>query len=107
VALHHLLLDGVELAGARDAFHADDLAPGHEAERNQAAIDGAVAGSALRIAVDDSHRARAAVPLGTALFRTRQTCGAQVFEQGDVRGNVLDADTAAIEPEFDGAAHNW
>jgi len=97
----------MQLTLACDTFHADDFASGHEAQRNQAAIDGAVAGLALRTAVDDSHRARAAVPLGTALFRTRQTSGAQVFEQGDIRGNVLDADTAAIEPEFDGTAHNW
>jgi len=105
--LHHHLLHRMQLTLACDTFHADDFASGHEAQRNQAAIDGAVAGSALRIAVDDGHRTRAAIPLGTALFGARQTYAAQVFEQSGVRRDVFDADAAAIEPEFDGAEHNW
>ena len=55
VAVNHLLLDRVEPAEARNPLGADDLATGHQAERNEARVDGAVAGTALRIEVEDDH----------------------------------------------------
>ena len=106
MTLDHFLLDGVELAGAGDPFHRDDFAPGHEANRHEATVDGAIARLALGIPVNDRHRARAAIPLGAAFFGAGQPRATEVFEQGGIGGAVREADSLTVERKLDAFAHN-
>src|SRR5438045_8616024 len=91
---------------ASDSLNGNDFAPGHQAERHQATIDRAITRSALRIAVKNSNRAGAAIPLGAPFFRSRKAAAPKIFEQGSIRGAVREADKATVKREFDEPAHN-
>src|SRR5438067_2224736 len=101
---HHRLLDRMKFR-ARDALDRDDVATGHQRQRNKTTVDGAVAAFAARIAVDDRDRARAAIAFGAPFLRTGQAAGAQPFEQGDIRRNRIDADGVTVQSKLDRAAH--
>ena len=90
---------------AGDAFDREDVAAGYERERDETAVDRAVAAFAARVAVDDRDRARAAVAFRAALFRAGEAARPQPFELGDVGRDRFDPNGLPVQAKLDRAAH--
>jgi hypothetical protein len=105
VTLDHGLLNGVQLGTARDTFDRYDFATCQQRERDEAAIDGAIAGTALSIAVENGDRARAAITLGATFLGTRAAGAAKIFEQREVGGAIFDTNGPSIQSKLKGAVH--
>jgi hypothetical protein len=89
----------------RDAFDGNNFATGHEWERHETTVDGAVTTFAAHIPIDNRDRARAAISFRASLLRTGQTVAPQPFEERQVGRNRIDADGLAVESKLE-RAHN-
>src|SRR2546423_4643153 len=69
--LDHRFLDRMHFR-TRDAFDRNDLAAGHERQRDETTVDGAVTTPAARVTIDDRDRARAAIAFRATFLRTGQ-----------------------------------
>ncbi len=99
VALDHGRLHRVQRLPVGDALHGDDLAPGHHRQQRDAAIDGAQDALAVRVGLDQRHRAGAAVALGAALLAPGEAGGAEVVEERAVGRLALDRAGPSVEGE--------
>ena len=74
------------------------LAGGHR-RQHQTAIDGAIFAAAPAVR-DQHHGTRAALAFRAAFFRAGQTLGANIVEQGSLKGNTFERNRPIIENEL-------
>ncbi len=106
VVLHHRGLDGMKLFALTEAFHRDDLAPGHHGDERDAAVDGAIGALSARVLLDQSDGARPAIALSAAFFAPRSPTRTQKLKEGGGRRAFLYLHALAVEAEVEGRGHD-
>ena len=103
--LHHLLLHRVHVRRTTHAFDGDDFTTRHQADWNEATVDGAISRLAFGVAFDNRDRTCAAIAFRAALLGTGEPGVAKVFEQRRVGRDALDGNGAAIQNELKLSGH--
>jgi hypothetical protein len=95
----------MQFSARRDTFNGHDFATRQQRERDETAIDRAIAGAALGIAVQDGDGARATISLGATFLGTRAAGAAKIFQQREIGGTIFDANGPSIQSKLKGALH--
>ena len=98
--VHHRLLHRMQFP-VRDALDRDDLAAGHQHERQETTVDRPISAFAARIKIDNCNRARPAIPFRATFLRASQSVRAQPIEQRCVRRNRIESNRSAVQPKLD------
>ena len=104
--LHHLGLDGMQAPRAAQAFDADQLAPGEQADRQQTTIHRAKSRLAVHRPFDEHNRTSAAIAFGATFLAARESLGAQVLQQSLIRGNLRERLKLPVQGELKFSRHD-
>ena len=105
VVLDHCGLHRMQLfpvgATLREALNGHDLTAGEHRHQGDAAVEGAIGGLAVRVAIHQRHRARAAVAFRAAFLGAGQAIGPQPRQQRGGGRDTRRGDRAAVDDEVE------